>query len=112
MQEYKTITLRGLSECPHCGYGRATTTDREDAKIIEDWLTAQGKEPREAIRDYRSTVGGFSFGHGGGYSILDADMLGGTGDGRTESRFLKEHGISWFEYPPRGVRSKVCRECR
>ena len=108
----KTITLRGLTECPSCGYSRATTTDREEAKLVQDWLTAQGKEPRKAIRDYKPTVGGFSFGHGGGYAILDADMLGGTGDGRTQSRFLKETGISGFEYPSRGIRSTVCRECR
>lgn len=112
MQKNKTITLRGLTECPHCAYSRATTTDREQAKFIEDWLTAQGKEPRKVIRDYKPTVGGFSFGHGVGYAILDADMLGGNGDGLTESRFFKETGIRGFEYPFQGIRSKVCGECR
>ena len=108
----KTITLRGLTECPHCGYSRATTTDREEAKLVQDWLAAQGKEPRKAIRDYKPTVGGFSFGHGGGYAILDADMLGGNGDGLTQSRFLQETGIRGFHYPFEGTRLKACRECR
>ena len=59
----------------------------EGAKIILDFHNGDTSK----IRAYRAHKnGGFGFSTGCGYAILDADLLGGTGDGNAERRFSNE----------------------
>ena len=61
-------------------------------KLIADWLEQQGDDPASTIRSLRTCANGnYSFKHGGGYAILDADLLGGTGSGERERKFREDH---------------------
>lgn len=59
---------------------------------VASWLEAQGHgDPTSVPRRYRVNARGqVTFKCGVGYAVIDADLLGGTGDGLTESRFQSE----------------------
>lgn len=65
----------------------------EGWEVVRNWILAQGFEPAEKLRKYRvNKAGRVTFKHGCGYSILDADLLGGNGDGRTLDKFRADTG--------------------
>lgn len=104
------ITLRALSECIHCGMTRAAVDDEAHAAIIQAWVSSNVGPYEEHIRDYQDEGEGFSFAHGGNYPIVDMDLLGGTGDGLTESKFASETGMH-VVYPAGSAEHISCEEC-
>lgn len=61
----------------------------EDAGTIIHWLG--GTDQIRKFREHKD--GGFGFSSGGGYAIVDADLLGGTGDGKAERKFQDDTGF-------------------
>ena len=58
-----------------------------------DWLKERGVELEDvARRPRRNKRGRFTFACGVGYAVIDADLLGGNGDGETERAFNTETG--------------------
>lgn len=58
-----------------------------------DWLKERGVELEDvARRPRRNKRGRFTFACGVGYAVIDADLLGGNGDGETERAFNNETG--------------------
>lgn len=106
-RERRTITLTATGECPECGICRETISF-DDLEFIESWAESIGHEID--LRDRRDTGSVASFTHGGGHAILDADLLGGNGDGRVETRFLEDTGAA-FEFVGEPIPS-LCRECK
>lgn len=103
----RTITLTTVAECPTCGICRETI-DFDDLEFIEEWVERTGHKIN--LRDRRDTGSVASFTHDGGHAMLDADLFGGNGDGRIETRFLEDTGAS-FEFV--GVPTpSACRECK
>lgn len=84
----KAIRVKHVSTNTTSGYMRWHVSP-EDAQIILDWLDNDTSQIR-AYRGHKN--GGFGFGTGCGYAIIDADLLGGNGDGTTERRFEDETG--------------------
>ena len=61
----------------------------EDAGTIIHWLG--GTDQIRKFRQHKD--GGFGFSTGCGYAIVDADLLGGTGDGKAERKFQDDTGF-------------------
>ena len=59
---------------------------------VASWLESQGHDdPTSVPRKYRVNKRGLvTFKCGVGYAVIDDDLLGGSGDGRTENRFRDE----------------------
>lgn len=58
-----------------------------------DWLEGRGVKLEDvARRPRRNKAGRFTFACGVGYAVIDADLLGGNGDGETERAFNTETG--------------------
>lgn len=84
--EIQTIVITATSECPYCGIESESISDR-DAHALEAWLKDNyGETLEDAAREYEETGTGFTWEHGGGYDITDADLLGGTGSGERSSK--------------------------
>lgn len=68
--------------------------------LVAAWLESRGLEPQQVVRKYRvNKRGRVTFKHGCGYSILDADLLGGTGDGQALRQFQDAHPKLRIIYP-------------
>lgn len=85
----RKVPIGKAEECPHCGKSRTDMNDA-GARIVEAWVRKQGDVPAEVISGYRRGPEGLSFTHGGGYAILDGDLLGGEGDGLRQGAFEEE----------------------
>ena len=60
---------------------------------VRDWLEGRGLELEDvARRPRRNKRGHFTFGCGTGYAVIDADLLGGNGDGEREREFNNATG--------------------
>lgn len=113
-----TIFIQETTECPHCGTARSRI-DAGDFWLVKEFMSdAYGMHnPREYVRAMRETPNGVTFEHGGGYGVVDEDLLGGTGDGKRESVFLKwAYGykgepISFYRKNARSHKQSCCREC-
>lgn len=57
--------------------------------LLQRFLTRQGKEIEETVRDVVFEDGWMYFVTGCGYDVLDRDLLGGNGDGLTRAAFDK-----------------------
>ena len=59
---------------------------------VASWLESQGHDDPTAVpRKYRvNKRGQVTFKCGVGYAVIDADLLGGTADGLTESQFERD----------------------
>lgn len=102
--------------CPTCGIYQESI-DLKDLEIIGDFLTEQGKDIT-AIRDLRITATGRAlWSHGCGYAIIDDDLLGGSGDGRTERKFRDWYSekfggyVSIEFYEDEDDNFEMCDEC-
>lgn len=72
--------------CPTCGNAQESMS-LLDLEIIGDFLTEQGQDIT-VIRDLHITADGRAlWSHGGGYAVVDEDLLGGDGEGRAEKAF-------------------------
>lgn len=90
------IDIKVISENPTSG-ARRWEVPVNHVFTIESWLEGQGKTLGDAVRGIRYRKNGsFSFVTGGGYAIFDADLLGGNGDGRAESKFESDTGYTLF----------------
>lgn len=103
MSSLTEITLTRRTECQTCGYVRT--------HIPQDGIIALNDAGFKvsAARDVRNTATGATFGHGGGYDVIDADLLDGDGSGALVKRLRDEHGITFTEAGT--PRATTCREC-
>lgn len=87
-----TLDARVTYENPTSGL-RTIELSREAEYAVRVWLNGRGVVLNDvARRGRRNTRGRFTFKCGGGYAVIDADLLGGNGDGRTERQFQDETG--------------------
>ena len=64
---------------------------------VTDWLAEQGIDIWDVARSIRRNKRGLlTFKCGVGYAVIDSDLLGGNGDGRTERRFNEDTGAYIF----------------
>lgn len=64
-----------------------------DWAVVEEWLRGRGREPADTVRAMtRREDGSVTFVTGIGYAVIDTDVLGGDGTGRTEEQFAVETG--------------------
>lgn len=73
-----------LSENPLTGLRRWAILDDQYARLNRVYEELGLGELKDYMRNYRHSDrrGTHNFSTGGGYSVLDADLLGGDGDGR------------------------------
>lgn len=65
----------------------------EAEQAARDWLGTRGVVLEEvARRPRRNSRGRFTIAGGGGYAVLDSDLLGGNADGTTEQAFNNDTG--------------------
>ena len=107
----KPLVTATVSTCISCGLCRERV-DRHSAPVIIEWIRSKGREPEDVIRGYSpARNGGFLWEHGGNYAVIDEDMLGGDGTGRTEDEFREATG-TYFHSKGTAGRKYVCAECR
>ena len=64
-----------------------------DWPLVEKFYHDRDLNPAEHIRDHRvNSAGQHTFKGGLGYDVIDADLLGGTGDGRLHREFERDTG--------------------
>ena len=85
----KRLYFRHISENPTSGAQRWEMSKDMELEVAA-WLAAQNKTIEETVRGYRETQGRVRFTTGIGYSILDADVLGGDGSGKAERQFQED----------------------
>lgn len=102
--ERLTVCVRTVRECPCCGYRRIALDPRDFDALAEWGIVASG-----CVRDLRVNLRSVTFGAGWGYDVVDADLLGGCGDGRAV-RAASAQGVE-FVWRRQWARSSVCREC-
>ena len=107
------IYLQDISYCEYCG--TATTRVVRGWDLIAEWYESRGLDPADHVRDMcgRSYV---CYRHGGGYDHVDADLLGGDGDGRTRDKFVdwvisQGHTGPVIDWSRANGRPRVCRAC-
>lgn len=84
--------LKILRENPMTGV-RTFAIHRKDWPLVEKFYHDRGLNPADHIRDHRvNSVGQHTFRGGLGYDVVDADLLGGTGDGRLHREFERDTG--------------------
>ena len=90
--------------CQACG-------KRQIAMRVDDWETLRDVFGVALVDVRRPIVGkrSMTFEAGGGYNVIDADLLGGTGDGRRELE-LRRRGVR-FEFVGESGRASMCGEC-
>lgn len=87
-----TLDARVTYENPSSGL-RTIELSREAEHAVRVWLDGRGVDMDDvARRGRRNTRGRFTFKCGVGYAVVDADLLGGNADGRTEREFENETG--------------------
>jgi len=92
--ERRESKIKVLRSNPMTGQ-RTNAMDRSDYRnIVKPWLEKEGKDPKETIRGFKiNSKGEITFKSGVGYNVIDEDVLGGDGTGRTYERFKKETGL-------------------
>lgn len=87
----RKLHARVTYENPSSGL-RAIELSHEAWFAVASWLEAQGHDdPASVPRKFRvNKRGQVTFKCGVGYAVIDADLLGGNADGRTESRFQSD----------------------
>ena len=84
--------LKILRENPMTGV-RTFAIHRKDWPLVEKFYHDRALNPADHIRDHRiNSVGQHTFRGGLGYDVVDADLLGGTGDGRLHKQFERDTG--------------------
>lgn len=84
--------LKILRENPMTGV-RTFAIHRKDWPLVEKFYHDRGLNPADHIRDHRvNSAGQHTFKGGLGYDVIDADLLGGTGDGRLHREFERNTG--------------------
>lgn len=86
-----TYRLTRLSENPHTGMS-TWRVPAAAAEALDEWH----QRPAEQVARHgrRAPVAGtLAFRSGGGYDIIDADLLGGRGDGETRRRLEEQTGL-------------------
>jgi len=78
---------------------RTIQLDREATRVVTEWHASHGRDVldvarRPGMRPALPRDGRLTFKCGVGYNVIDADLLGGNGDGRTEQQFQDETGYS------------------
>ena len=82
--------LKILRENPATGV-RTFAIHPKDWPLVEKFYHDRGLNPADHIRDHRvNSVGQHTFKGGLGYDVVDADLLGGTGDGRLHKQFERD----------------------
>lgn len=76
---------------------RTIELDREATRIVIEWHAKHGRDVfdvarRPGMQRRLTKRGRLAFKCGGGYAVIDADLLGGNGDGRAERAFNEETG--------------------
>lgn len=62
-----------------------------DWPLVEKFYHDRGLNPADHIRDHRvNSAGQHTFRGGLGYDVVDADLLGGTADGRLHTEFERD----------------------
>lgn len=87
-----TLHARVTYENPTSGL-RTIELSREAEHAVRSWLDGRGVDLDDvARRGRRNKRGRFTFACGVGYAVVDADLLGGNGDGTMERLFENETG--------------------
>lgn len=78
---------------------RTIQLDREATRVVIEWHASHGRDVLDVARrpGMQRTLprdGRLTFKCGGGYNTIDADLLGGNGDGSAERQFQDETGYS------------------
>lgn len=92
-----TRDLRVTYENPTSGLRTVALTPAAEQRV-RDFLAAQGRTLEDtARRGRRNAHGLFTFKCGVGYAVVDADLLGGRGDGAQERAFWDHDGrpLTW-----------------
>lgn len=84
--------LKILRENPMTGV-RTFAIHPNDWPLVEKFYHDRGMNPADHIRNHRvNSQGQHTFRGGLGYDVIDADLLGGTGDGRLHREFERNTG--------------------
>ncbi|PMB89424.1 hypothetical protein [Varibaculum cambriense] len=84
--------LKILRENPMTGV-RTFAIHPNDWPLVEKFYHDRGLNPADHIRNHRvNSAGQHTFRGGLGYDVIDADLLGGTGDGRLHREFERTTG--------------------
>ena len=85
----KNLSIFWLSENPYSGLRRWAILDMQYDRLNAVYEDLGLDELKEYMRNYRHSdrKGTHNFSTGGGYSIFDADLLGGDADGRVLEAF-------------------------
>lgn len=85
----KNLSIFRLSENPYSGLRRWAILDMQYDRLNAVYEDLGLGELKEYMRNYRHSdrKGTHNFSTGGGYSIFDADLLGGDADGRVLEAF-------------------------
>lgn len=106
-----TIACVTMSTCPHCGLTRERLPRKGVAVIDEFMKEHYGESLHDVAREPRMTrSGNMTWAHGGGYAVVDEDLLGGDGTGRRENE-LNRAGI-YVRGSSGNGRVEVCANCR
>ncbi|MDU5316011.1 MAG: hypothetical protein E6121_02545 [Varibaculum cambriense] len=84
--------LKILRENPMTGV-RTFAIHPNDWSLVEKFYHDRGLNPADHIRNHRvNSAGQHTFRGGLGYDVIDADLLGGTGNGRLHREFERNTG--------------------
>ncbi len=84
--------LKILRENPMTGV-RTFAIHPNDWPLVEKFYRDRGLNPADHIRNHRvNSAGQHTFRGGLGYDVIDADLLGGTGNGRLHREFERNTG--------------------
>lgn len=85
----KNLSIFQLSENPYSGLRRWAILDMQYDRLNAVYEDLGLEELKYYMRNYRHSdrKGTHNFSTGGGYSIFDADLLGGDADGRVLEAF-------------------------
>ncbi len=85
----KNLSIFWLSENPYSGLRRWAILDMQYDRLNAVYEDLGLEELKHYMRNYRRSgrKGTHNFSTGGGYSIFDADLLGGDADGRVLEAF-------------------------
>lgn len=85
----KNLSIFRLSENPYSGMRRWAILDMQYDRLNAVYEDLGLEELKYYMRNYRHSdrKGTHNFSTGGGYSIFDADLLGGNADGRVLEAF-------------------------
>ena len=87
-----TLQYRLISEDRTSG-ARRWEMSRHMGSIVVAWLTNNGRYPGDTVRSHDIVKSGHvRYTTGGGYDLIDMDVLGGNGSGEARRKFEAETG--------------------